>query len=132
MGSPDHGPVRRITDVVIGHRGEAVRRVRLTELVRYPGLLAGCALGGVLFTMVLSAFPLFISASASELVTGEIHRIATRTGAGIVYRSTDVRMHPSTSGTDYPAYTELDGVFATRCGRRRSSGTSTAAPSVGS
>jgi hypothetical protein len=86
-------------------------KTRLSALIWYPGLLAGSALGCVLLTMVLSAFPLFVSASASDLVAGDIDRIATRAGAGIAYRSTDVLLHGTQSRGDYPAYAEIDALF---------------------
>jgi putative ABC transport system permease protein len=85
-------------------------KTRLSALLRYPGLLAGGALGCVLLTMVLAAFPLFLSASASELVAGDIRGIATRAGAGVVYSSTDVRLGDTSRGA-YPAYTEIDALF---------------------
>jgi putative ABC transport system permease protein len=85
-------------------------KTRLSALVRYPGLVAGVVLGCVLLTMVLAAFPLFLSASASELVAGDVRGISTRAGAGIVYTSTDVRLRDTSRGA-YPAYTELDALF---------------------
>jgi FtsX-like permease family len=86
-------------------------KTRLTALVGYPGLLAGSALGCVLLTMVLTTFPLFISASASQLVAGDIGQIATRAGAGIMFRSTDVRLRGTQSRGDYPAYPGIDEAF---------------------
>ena len=95
----------------IGDAGDGVVKTRLFALIRYPGLVAGAALGCVLLTMVLAAFPLFISASASELVTSDIDRIATRAGGGIEYRSTDVRLQGIHSRGDYPVYTAIDALF---------------------
>ncbi len=86
-------------------------RARLSALVRYPGLLAGCALGCVLLTMTLAAFPLFISASASELVAGDVGRISGRAGAGIEFRSTDVRLQGTGRRGAYPAYGDIDALF---------------------
>jgi putative ABC transport system permease protein len=84
---------------------------RPAALVRYPGLLAGVGLGCVLLTMVLATFPLFISASASKLVAGQVDEIATRAGAGIVYTSTDVRLRAGQSRGAYSTYSDIDALF---------------------
>jgi hypothetical protein len=83
-------------------------RTRLSALVGFPGLLAGVALGCALLTMVLAAFPLFISSSASELVADDIRGL--RAGAGIEYRSTDVRLRGPSRG-EFPAYADIDALF---------------------
>ncbi len=57
-------------------------------LLRYPGLFASIALGAALLALVAAAYPLFISASASELLADNVRDpIVTRWGAGFVYRN---------------------------------------------
>src|SRR5262245_42971427 len=57
-------------------------------LLRYPGLFVSIAVGALLLALAASAYPLFISASASELVAARIHDPAyTRWGVGMMYRN---------------------------------------------
>ena len=57
-------------------------------LLRYPGLFASIALGAALLALAAAAYPLFISASASELLADNVRDpIVTRWGAGFVYRN---------------------------------------------
>jgi hypothetical protein len=42
-------------------------------LLRYPGLFVSIAVGALLLALAASAYPLFISSSASELVAARIH-----------------------------------------------------------
>src|SRR5215211_1665046 len=57
-------------------------------LLRYPGLFVSIAVGALLLALAASAYPLFISASASELVAARIHDPSyTRWGVGMMYRN---------------------------------------------
>ena len=57
-------------------------------LLRYPGLFVSIAVGALLLALAASAYPLFISSSASELVSARIHDPAyTRWGVGMMYRN---------------------------------------------
>ena len=57
-------------------------------LLRYPGLFASLAVGALLLALAAAAYPLFISASASELLAAKIHDPAyTRWAAGVMFRN---------------------------------------------
>jgi putative ABC transport system permease protein len=56
-------------------------------LVHFPGLLASLAAGALLLALAVAAYPLFISARTTDLVTVAISNpLVTRAGAGIEYR----------------------------------------------
>ena len=58
------------------------------RMFHYPGLFLAIALGALLLALAASAYPLFISSSASELVTTRIDDpLITRWGAGMLYRN---------------------------------------------
>lgn len=60
-------------------------------LRRYPALAAGLAIGALLLSLSVAAYPLFLSASASRLVRSEVTRpLITRFGGGVTYRSDPV------------------------------------------
>jgi putative ABC transport system permease protein len=57
-------------------------------MLRYPGLFASLAVGALLLALAAAAYPLFISASASELLAAKIADPAyTRWGAGLMFRN---------------------------------------------
>src|SRR6266542_3579510 len=57
-------------------------------LLRYPGLFVSIAVGALLLALAASAYPLFISSSASELVAARIHDSSyTRWAVGMMYRN---------------------------------------------
>jgi len=57
-------------------------------LLRFPGLFVSIAVGALLLALAASAYPLFISASASELVKARIDDPSyTRWAVGITYRN---------------------------------------------
>ena len=57
-------------------------------LLRYPGLFVSIAVGALLLALAAAAYPLFISASASELVRARIHDPSyTRWAVGAMYRN---------------------------------------------
>jgi putative ABC transport system permease protein len=57
-------------------------------LLRYPGLFVSIAVGALLLALAAAAYPLFISASASELVRARIHDPSyTRWAVGVMYRN---------------------------------------------
>ena len=56
-------------------------------LLRYPGLFVALAVGSMLLALAAAAFPLFVSATASDLLRSEIAKPSlTRYGAGIGFR----------------------------------------------
>ena len=62
-----------------------------TRLVRYPALFAAIALGAMLVVVVSTAYPLFLSASDSDLLASTMARPAfTPYGSGLGYRSTHI------------------------------------------
>ena len=57
-------------------------------LLRYPGLFGSIAVGALLLALAASAYPLFISSSASELVAARVHDPSyTRWAVGMMYRN---------------------------------------------
>jgi putative ABC transport system permease protein len=57
-------------------------------LLRYPGLFVSIAIGALLLALAAAAYPLFISASASELVRARIDDPSyTRWAVGMMYRN---------------------------------------------
>jgi putative ABC transport system permease protein len=59
-------------------------------LLRYPGALVALVVGALLLALTITAYPLFVSASAGDLVEGQItNPLVTRYGAGITYRADD-------------------------------------------
>jgi hypothetical protein len=57
-------------------------------LLRFPGLFVSIAVGALLLALAASAYPLFISASASELVKARIDDPSyTRWAVGMMYRN---------------------------------------------
>jgi hypothetical protein len=57
-------------------------------LLRYPGLFVSIAVGALLLGLAASAYPLFISSSATELVAARIHDSSyTRWAVGMMYRN---------------------------------------------
>ena len=81
-------------------RGNPVWRKAPASLLRHPTLFASLALGAFLVVISTAAYPLFLSASGSALVTSEIDNpTVTRFGAGITYTVTNVRLaEPSPDG----------------------------------
>jgi hypothetical protein len=74
------------------HGGNPVWRKAPASLLRHPSLFAALALGAFLVVVSTVAYPLFLSASGSALVSSEIDNpTVTRFGAGIIYTSTNVR-----------------------------------------
>ena len=73
--------------------GNPVWRKAPVSLLRHPTLFAALALGAFLVVVSTAAYPLFLSASGSALVTSEIDNpTVTRFGAGITYTVTNVRL----------------------------------------
>jgi putative ABC transport system permease protein len=57
-------------------------------MFRYPGLFVSLAVGALLLALAAAAYPLFISASASELLAARINDPAyTRWAAGLMFRN---------------------------------------------
>ncbi|MGZ8635742.1 MAG: hypothetical protein ACXWX2_02050 [Actinomycetota bacterium] len=85
-------------------------------LLRFPGLFAALAIGALLLTLAGASYPLFVSATAGELVGRQIERpLVTRYGAGVSYRHTNVQLTPSRLGGESEALFMRRGVaFAAR------------------
>ncbi len=79
-------------------------------LLRYPGLFASIAVGAALLALAAAAYPLFISASASELVSVKVQDpLVTRWGAGFSYRN---RAMPLPGHQRFPdAFERTDRLF---------------------
>ena len=74
------------------HGGNPVWRKAPASLLRHPSLFAALSLGAFLVVVSTVAYPLFLSASGSALVSSAIDDpTVTRFGAGIIYTSTNVR-----------------------------------------
>ncbi len=101
---------------------DAFWRTAPRVLLRYPALFAAVLAGTALLTFAAAAYPFFLSATASEIVTAAIGRPhITPYGAGITYRFVNlpldpVRTEPSPflpSRPGFPARTpEIDAVDA--------------------
>ena len=79
-------------------------------LLRYPSLFASIAVGAALLALAAAAYPLFISASASELLAVKVEDpLVTRWGAGYTYRN---RAMPLPGRTRHPdAFERTDRAF---------------------
>jgi hypothetical protein len=79
-------------------------------LLRYPGALVALIVGALLLAVTITAYPLFVSASASRLVEDQVSApLMTRFGAGITYRARDVLL---SEGRPAPRYRQRDRQFA--------------------
>ena len=84
-------------------------------LFRYPGLFVSIAVGALLLALAASAYPLFISASASELVRARIHDPGyTRWAVGEFYRNGALPLEGDGKHADVPAEVDelWDGIVA--------------------
>jgi putative ABC transport system permease protein len=71
-------------------------------LLRYPGALVALVVGALLLALTITAYPLFVSASASRLVEDQVSApLMTRYGAGITYRARDVLLREGQPGERY-------------------------------
>ena len=62
-----------------------------TRLARHPAMLVAVAFGAMLVAVVSTAYPLFLSASDSDILASTVAGSDfTRYGAGLGYRSTNV------------------------------------------
>ncbi len=88
-------------------------------LVRYPGLFAAVAFGCLLLVVAAAAYPLFISATASDLVNSEIDRpTVSRFSAGITYEREDLPFRKlAPQDDDGPLHERLDSIFSERAAR---------------
>src|SRR5512138_1378074 len=76
-------------------------------LLRYPGLFVSIAVGALLLALAAAAHPLFISASASELVRARIHDPAyTRWAVGMMYRNGALPLEGDGPHADVPGHVE--------------------------
>jgi putative ABC transport system permease protein len=79
-------------------------------LFHYPGLFVSIAVGALLLALAASAYPLFISASASELVKARIQEVSsTRWAAGMMYRQGTMPL--SGSGVHGQTEARVDQLF---------------------
>jgi hypothetical protein len=89
-------------------------------LIRYPGLFAAIVVGCLLLVVAAAAYPLFISATASDLVRSQIDRsTVTRFSAGITYEREDLPFRKQAPGgrEDGPLYARLETLFRDRAAR---------------
>jgi putative ABC transport system permease protein len=89
-------------------------------LFRYPGLFAAIVVGCLLLVVAAAAYPLFISATASDLVRSQIDRsTVTRFSAGITYEREDLPFRKQAPGgrEEGPLYVRLDAMFSERSAR---------------
>jgi putative ABC transport system permease protein len=90
-------------------------------LLRYPGALVALLVGALLLALTITAYPLFVSASASRLVEDQVTApLMTRYGAGITYLARDV---PLSGGTPAPLYRRRDELFGRLASESPSLGT---------
>jgi putative ABC transport system permease protein len=89
-------------------------------LLRYPGLFAAIAVGSLLLVVAAAAYPLFISATASDLVNSQLQRATiTRFSGGITYEREELpfgKLAPS-GADDGPLHEQLDSMFRQRAAR---------------
>jgi putative ABC transport system permease protein len=84
-------------------------------LLRYPGLFASIAVGAALLALAAAAYPLFISASASELLAVKVEDpLVTSWGAGFTYRNRGMPLpgnarHPEVFERTDSLFRELTG-----------------------
>jgi len=79
-------------------------------LLHYPGLFVSIAIGALLLALAASAYPLFISASASELVKARIEdESSTRWAVGMMYRNGTIPL--AGSGVHGQAEPRADRLF---------------------
>jgi putative ABC transport system permease protein len=89
-------------------------------LIRYPGLFAAIVVGCLLIAVAAAAYPLFISATASDLVRSQIDRpTVTRFSAGVTYEREHLRFRKLAprGREDGPLYMRLDAMFRERAAR---------------
>jgi putative ABC transport system permease protein len=78
-------------------------------LLRYPGALIALVVGALLLALTITAYPLFVSATAGQLVEDQVTApLVTRYGAGITYRARDVLL---SEGRPAPRYRTRDAIF---------------------
>ncbi|HJV05537.1 MAG TPA: hypothetical protein VJ868_09780, partial [Actinomycetota bacterium] len=71
-------------------------------LLRYPGALVALIVGALLLALTITAYPLFVSATAGNLVEEQVRNpLLTRYGAGITYRARDVLLREGRPGERY-------------------------------
>jgi hypothetical protein len=84
-------------------------------LLRYPGLFVALAVGALLLSLAAVSYPLFISATAGDLVEAEIQEtLVTRWGAGVTYRADQAPLQleaPDGRGGTAPAHEMRDALF---------------------
>lgn len=82
------------------------------RLFHHPVSFAALAVGAMLVVISAAAYPLFVSASQSELLASGIHAsTVTRYGAGLTYRGTNLRLDATGPG-GAPLYEERGAAFA--------------------
>jgi putative ABC transport system permease protein len=88
--------------------------------VRYPGLFAAVAVGCLLLVVAAAAYPLFISATAGDLVNSQLNRpTLTRFSGGITYEREELpfgKLAPS-GADDGLLHEQLDSMFRQRAAR---------------
>ncbi|MGH2807826.1 MAG: hypothetical protein ACRDKT_11190 [Actinomycetota bacterium] len=81
-------------------------------LLRFPTLAIAIAAGALILALAAVSYPLFLSAARNELVTATLSKsTVSRYGAGITYRSTNVRFGERVQETREVIYEARDELF---------------------
>jgi len=105
--TPARTPARR-------RRGDALRRMSPFLLFRYRALFAAIGIGALLLALAMAAYPLFTSASASQLFRTAVDRPSiTRYAAGMTFTFRDLPLAPVEveRGLRFPEVGALDEPF---------------------
>ena len=105
--TPARAPARR-------RRGDALWRASPLLLFRYRALFAAIAIGALLLALAVAAYPLFTSASASQLFRTAVDRPSiTRYAAGMTFTFRDLPLNPVRFERQFrsPAVGGLDDPF---------------------
>jgi putative ABC transport system permease protein len=82
-----------------------------TSLLAYPRLFAALTVGAVLLVAGLSAYPLFLSSAASDVIGSGIRTgLVTRHGVGVGYKSTNIDLFDPLRGGER-VYDAMDAAF---------------------
>jgi putative ABC transport system permease protein len=82
-------------------------------LLRYPGLLTALALGAVLLSLTVAAFPMFLSGSSARLLRAEIGApLVGRYGAGLSYETWGLPIDQPAPDGEEPLFRARTDTFA--------------------
>ncbi|MEO8293434.1 MAG: hypothetical protein ABI635_09875 [Actinomycetota bacterium] len=87
-------------------------------LRRYPGLFASLSLGALLLSLAAVVFPLFLSATTSDLLRGQVQSAGvSRFGAGLEYRNAPLSFDALARDGEDPLFDRLAALFARETSR---------------